>query len=76
MGTTCEVIGWLLDSDRAQVMVREANGAISLQTSGPDSFSQRAIQTGRFNRSELDYTSSTNFEIRDAQAQENHIQKG
>jgi len=73
MGTTCEVIGWLLvDTGRAQVMVREANGDISLQASGPgDSFSQRAIQTGRFSRSDLDYTSDAVFETR-----EGHVRKG
>lgn len=83
MGTTFEVVGWLLvDASRPQVMVREANGDISLQASGPgDSFSQRAIQTGRFNRSDLDYTSGTASETRQDQpregrAQESLIQKG
>lgn len=88
MGTTFEVVGWLLvDASRPQVMVREANGDISLQASGPgDSFSQRAIQTGRFqtgrfDRSDLDYTSGTASETRQDQpregrAQESLIQKG
>lgn len=78
MGTTCEVIGWLLvDTGRAQVMVREANGDISLQAPGPgDSFSQHAIQTGRFSRSDLDYTSDTAFETREDRAREDQVRKG
>jgi len=55
MSTTCEVIGWLLaDADRAQVMIREENGEISLHTPRPgDTFGQYAIRTGRFHRSDL-----------------------
>lgn len=55
MSTTCEVIGWLLaDADRAQVMVREENGDISLHTPRSDNaFGQYAIRTGRFHRSDL-----------------------
>lgn len=50
MQTPCEVIGWLLDdSDKTQVLVREKNGHISLQTADPESaFGQYAIQTGSF----------------------------
>ncbi|AMN45658.1 hypothetical protein ACG33_00760 [Steroidobacter denitrificans] len=78
MGTTAEVIGWLqVDAGRAQVMVREANGDISLQASGPDdSFSQRAIQTGRFSRGDLDYASGAAAETQTHQAQESLVQKG
>ncbi|HEY5808921.1 MAG TPA: hypothetical protein VIT67_13180 [Povalibacter sp.] len=52
MDTRCEVIGWLLDEeDRAQVLIREHNGDISLQTADLEStFGQYAIQTGAFRR--------------------------
>lgn len=52
METKCEVIGWLLvEADRAQVLVREENGHISLQTANPESTpGQYAIQTGSFRR--------------------------
>jgi hypothetical protein len=52
MKATCEVIGWLFDeADKSQVLVREMNGAISLQTASLDStFGQFAIQTGAFRR--------------------------
>ncbi|HKE92932.1 MAG TPA: hypothetical protein VKB34_01385 [Povalibacter sp.] len=52
MESKCEVIGWLLDdSDKAQVLIREKNGEISLQTADLDStFGQYAIQTGAFRR--------------------------
>lgn len=52
METTCEVIGWLLlDPDRAQVLVREENGDISLQAARlENALGQQAIQTGMFRR--------------------------
>ncbi|MGH8176178.1 MAG: hypothetical protein ACREV5_07965 [Steroidobacter sp.] len=50
METKCEVIGWLLvDADRAQVLVRQENGQVSLQS--PEStLGEYAIQTGSFRR--------------------------
>jgi hypothetical protein len=51
METKCEVIGWLLEDDAPCVLVRDGNGAISLQTAPPESsFGHEAIQTGRFRR--------------------------
>ena len=52
METKCEVIGWLLDDgDKAQVLVRDAVGHISLTTADPDGgFAQYAMQTGRYRR--------------------------
>jgi len=51
MQTKCEVIGWLLVDDSAQVMVREANGRISRQTASlASTFGHQAIQTGTFRR--------------------------
>jgi hypothetical protein len=52
METKCQIIGWLLDdSDRAQVLIREENGNISLQTTDLEStFGQHAIRTGAFRR--------------------------
>ncbi len=52
MEPTCEVIGWLLEKgNRGQVLIRESNGAISLQPAHCDgSFGQFAIQTGAFRR--------------------------
>ena len=52
METTCEVIGWLLDEEnRTQVLVREEDGQISLQTASLEStFGEDALQTGRFRR--------------------------
>jgi hypothetical protein len=49
---TCEVIGWLLDGeDNSQVLVRERDGQISLQTASLDStFGRHAVQTGCFRR--------------------------
>jgi len=49
MGTKREVIGWLVDVDAAQVLVRDEIGHISVETEDPDGGdSQWAIQTGRF----------------------------
>jgi hypothetical protein len=50
METKCEVIGWLLEDDATCVLVREGNGAISLQTQPESTFGHDAIQTGRFRR--------------------------
>jgi hypothetical protein len=52
MNKKCEVIGWVhVDSERAQVLIRDANGDVSAQTTGPESaFAQYAIQTGSFRR--------------------------
>jgi hypothetical protein len=49
---TCEVIGWLdIHADKAQVLVREESGRVSLQTASPDSsFGHQSIQTGTFRR--------------------------
>lgn len=54
MQAPCEVIGWLLDdTDKPQVMVREKNGHVSLQTADlASTFGQYAIQTGSFRRGE------------------------
>jgi hypothetical protein len=52
MDMKCEVIGWLLvEDDRAQVLVREQNGSISLQRANAETaFGHYAIQTGVFRR--------------------------
>lgn len=52
MQEKCEVVGWLLvESDRPQVLVREENGDLSLQTATPEeAFGHAAIQTGVFRR--------------------------
>jgi hypothetical protein len=52
MESTCEVVGWLLDdSEHTQVLIRETNGELSLQTADLGStFGQRAVQTGAFRR--------------------------
>jgi hypothetical protein len=51
MKTTCEVIGWLLDTDKAQLLIREENGRISAQMATPGSeLGPYAIQTGSFRR--------------------------
>lgn len=54
VATNCEVIGWLLDGvDKAQVLIREENGSIALQSTQLDSaFGQFAIQTGAFRRAQ------------------------
>lgn len=51
MNTHCEVVGWLLDTDKARVLIRENNGRISAQAATPDgTFADCAIQTGAFRR--------------------------
>ena len=52
MEAKCEVVGWLLDeANRTQVLIREKNGELSLQTADLDStFGQYALQTGSFRR--------------------------
>lgn len=51
MNTHCEVIGWLLDTDQARVLVREKNGRVSTQVANVSgTFADRAIQTGAFRR--------------------------
>ena len=52
VATNCEIIGWLLEgANKAQVLIRDENGCISLQTTDLDtSFGQYAIQTGAFRR--------------------------
>ena len=51
MNTHCEVIGWLLDTDKARVLVREKNGYISAQVANASgTFADRSIQTGAFRR--------------------------
>ncbi|MFO7305347.1 MAG: hypothetical protein C0P74_007500 [Gammaproteobacteria bacterium] len=51
MTTTCEVIGWLLDTDSARVLVREHDGRISAQRANADgTFANKPIQTGAFKR--------------------------
>ena len=52
MESTCEVIGWLLDEGaRGQVLIRENNGDISLQSTAVDrAFGHFAVQTGAFRR--------------------------
>ncbi len=50
MNTHCEIVGWLLDTDIARVLVRE-NGQISAQVaSSKGTFAECAIQTGAFRR--------------------------
>ena len=50
MNAHCEVIGWLLDTDIARVLVRE-NGRISAQVANAHgSLGDCAIQTGAFRR--------------------------
>lgn len=75
---TCEVIGWLLvDTGRAQVMVREANGNVSLQASAPsDSFTNLAIQTGRFSRRDLAHKPDGVSEGPEGAAWEDQLQEG
>jgi hypothetical protein len=49
MQTKNQVVGWLLVEDAARVLVREADGHVSLQTASPESeFAQCSIQTGSF----------------------------
>ncbi len=52
MKATCEVIGWVLvDPDRTEVLVREANGKVRTQKANPEiEAGARAIQTGAFRR--------------------------
>jgi hypothetical protein len=52
MEAKCEVIGWLLvEADRAQVLIRDENGDVSLQAAPADNeFRHQAIQTGAFRR--------------------------
>jgi hypothetical protein len=51
MATKCEVFGWLLVDDAAQVLVREESGHISLQAAKPENAPGHwAIQTGSFRR--------------------------
>lgn len=51
MATKCEVFGWLLVDDSAQVLVREESGHISLRAASPESNTGTwAIQTGSFRR--------------------------
>ena len=52
MKARCEVIGWLLiEADKAQVLVRDENGEVSLQTAHPEgALGHQAIQTGAFRR--------------------------
>ena len=51
MATKCEVFGWLLVDDAAQLLVREESGHISLQAAKPESSPGHwAIQTGSFRR--------------------------
>lgn len=51
MNAHCEVVGWLLDTDSARVLVREENGRISAQVASVSgTFADRAIQTGAFRR--------------------------
>lgn len=51
MTTTCEVIGWLLDTDSARVLVRERDGRISAQRANAEgTFADKSIQTGAFRR--------------------------
>ncbi len=51
MKGTCEVIGWLVDDCGTRMVVREADGATSLeQVCGEGMESGLAIQTGTFRR--------------------------
>jgi hypothetical protein len=50
MTAHCEVVGWVLDTDVARVLVRE-NGRVSAQKARTrGSFADCAIQTGAFRR--------------------------
>jgi hypothetical protein len=48
----CEVIGWVLvDPERTEILVREADGQVRSQQPNPESASRDcAIQTGAFRR--------------------------
>lgn len=51
MSGTCEVIGWLVDDCGARMVVREADGATSLEKVCADTgLGGAAIQTGTFRR--------------------------
>jgi hypothetical protein len=51
MSGTCEVIGWLVDNGVARAMVRDKNGATSLERVCVDGMADgMAIQTGTFRR--------------------------
>ena len=51
MGAMCEVVGWLLEDDRSEVLIREENGAMSSQCADlRTTFGHEAIQTGAFRR--------------------------
>lgn len=50
MNTDCEIVGWLLDTDIARVLVRE-DGRLSAQiANAKGAFAECAIQTGAFRR--------------------------
>lgn len=56
MQAKCEVVGWLLDTDTAQMLVREESGEISLHSADPQStLGHQAIQTGRFHKDDLSF---------------------
>jgi hypothetical protein len=49
MSATCEVIGWMVDSDAARMMVRGENGTKSFESVIPEGqMGDLAIQTGTF----------------------------
>lgn len=51
MSGTCEVIGWLVDGGVARMLVRDKNGATSLESVGAaGALGGAAIQTGKFRR--------------------------
>jgi hypothetical protein len=51
MNSRCEIVGWLLDTDKARVLVREQGGRISAQVANAQgTFADCAIQTGAFRR--------------------------
>jgi hypothetical protein len=45
---TCEVIGWLVDTDRDQVLIREQSGQVLRRTVDGES-----MQTGTFRRNAI-----------------------
>lgn len=45
---TCEVIGWLVDADRDQVLIREQSGNVLRRTVDGES-----MQTGKFRRTAI-----------------------
>jgi hypothetical protein len=60
MNRTCEVIGWVVDDCGTRMVVREADGATSLeQVCGDGTVGGLAVQTGTFRRGKAIIDDST-----------------